>query len=167
MTSSQFYLLVKQSFPFEPTLKQNIVLQQLSNFIFDNSKNTLYLLKGYAGTGKTTIIGSIVTNLWKAKMKAVLMAPTGRAAKVISNYSGKEAFTIHKKIYFPKKDSGGGVKFVLQPNKHKNTIFIVDEASMIPDTPSESKFLENGSLLDDLMQYVYAGQNLSKYGSIK
>ncbi|MEP5341124.1 MAG: ATP-binding domain-containing protein [Algibacter sp.] len=159
MTPSQFYSLVKQSFPFEPTLKQNIVLQQLSNFIFDNSKNTLYLLKGYAGTGKTTIIGSIVTNLWKAKMSAVLMAPTGRAAKVISNYSGKEAFTIHKKIYFPKKDGGGGVKFVLQPNKHKNTIFIVDEASMIPDTPGESKFIENGSLLDDLMQYVYAGKN--------
>ncbi|MEP1488463.1 MAG: ATP-binding domain-containing protein [Algibacter sp.] len=159
MTPSQFYSLVKQSFPFEPTLKQNIVLQQLSNFIFDNSKNTLYLLKGYAGTGKTTIIGSIVTNLWKAKMSAVLMAPTGRAAKVISNYSGKEAFTIHKKIYFPKKDGGGGVKFVLQPNKHKNTIFIVDEASMIPDTPGESKFIENGSLLDDLMKYVYAGKN--------
>lgn len=159
MTSSQFYSLVKQSFPFEPTLKQNIVLQQLSHFIFNNSKNTLFLLKGYAGTGKTTIIGSVVTNLWKAKMSAVLMAPTGRAAKVISNYSGKEAFTIHKKIYFPKKDSGGGVKFVLQPNKHKNTIFIVDEASMIPDTPAESKFFDNGSLLDDLMQYVYAGQN--------
>ena len=159
MTSSQFYSLVKQSFPFEPTLKQNIVLQQLSNFIFDNSKNTLYLLKGYAGTGKTTIIGSVVANLWQAKMSAVLMAPTGRAAKVISNYSGKEAFTIHKKIYFPKKDNGGGVKFVLQPNKHKNTIFIVDEASMIPDTPSESKFVENASLLDDLMQYVYAGRN--------
>ena len=117
----------------------------------------MYLLKGYAGTGKTTIIGAIVNNLWKAKKSAVLMAPTGRAAKVISNYSKKEAFTIHKKIYFPKKDKGGGVKFVLQPNKHKNTIFIVDEASMIPDTPVESKLLENGSLLDDLMQYVYSG----------
>jgi len=157
MTSPEFYSLVKQSFPFNPTLKQNIVLQQLSNFIFSTSKNELYLLKGYAGTGKTTIIGSIVSNLWKAKKSAVLMAPTGRAAKVIANYSGKEAFTIHKKIYFPKKDQGGGVKFVLQPNKHKNTIFIVDEASMIPDTPGESKLFENGSLLDDLIQYVYAG----------
>ena len=115
------------------------------------------LLKGYAGTGKTTIIGTIVTNLWKAKKSAVLMAPTGRAAKVIANYSKKEAFTIHKKIYFPKKSKGGGVSFVLQPNKHKNTIFIVDEASMIPDTPNDSKLYENGSLLDDLMQYVYQG----------
>ncbi|WP_158849587.1 ATP-dependent RecD-like DNA helicase [Algibacter sp. L1A34] len=159
MTASEFYSLIKQQFPFNPTVKQNIVLQQLSEFIFKSEKNALYLLKGYAGTGKTTIVGAIVNNLWKAKKSAVLMAPTGRAAKVIANYSGKEAFTIHKKIYFPKKDSGGGVKFVLQPNKHKNTIFIVDEASMIPDTPSDSKLIENGSLLDDLMQYVYSGLN--------
>ena len=157
MTSSEFYSLIKQQFPFQPTIKQNIVLQQLSEFIFSKTPNALYLLKGYAGTGKTTIVGTIVSNLWKAKKSAVLMAPTGRAAKVISNYSGKEAFTIHKNIYFPKKDKGGGVKFILQPNKHKNTIFIVDEASMIPDTPGDSKFIENGSLLDDLMQYVYSG----------
>ena len=157
MLSSEFYSLLKNQFPFTPTLKQDIVLQQLSDFILNKNPNTLYVLKGYAGTGKTTIIGAIVTNLWKAKKSAVLMAPTGRAAKVISNYSGKEAFTIHKKIYFPKKEKGGGVKFVLQPNKHKNTIFIVDEASMIPDTPGESKLFENGSLLDDLMQYVYSG----------
>ncbi len=157
MTSSEFYSLIKQQFPFEPTQKQNIVLNQLSEFIFSRQPNALYVLKGYAGTGKTTIVGTIVTNLWKAKKSAVLMAPTGRAAKVISNYSGKEAFTIHKKIYFPKKEKNGGVKFVLQPNKHKNTLFIVDEASMIPDTPGESKFFENGSLLDDLMQYVYSG----------
>ena len=157
MNPSEFYSLLKQHFPFTPTLKQDVVLLQLSEFIFKTSKNEIYLLKGFAGTGKTTIVGTIVTNLWKAKKSAVLMAPTGRAAKVISNYSGKEAFTIHKKIYFPKKDKSGGVKFVLQPNKHKNTIFIVDEASMIPDIPSESKLLDNGSLLDDLMQYVYSG----------
>ncbi|MEL0456244.1 AAA family ATPase [Flavobacteriaceae bacterium SZ-1-7] len=157
MTPAEFYSLLKQQFPFQPTLKQNIVLQQLSEFIFTKKPNALYVLKGYAGTGKTTIVGSIVTNLWKAKKSAVLMAPTGRAAKVISNYSGKEAYTIHKKIYFPKKEKGGGVKFVLQPNKHRNTLFIVDEASMIPDTPGESKLFENGSLLDDLMQYVYSG----------
>ncbi len=157
MSPSEFYSLIKQQFPFDCTIKQDIVLQQLSEFIFDTSKNTLYLLKGYAGTGKTTIIGTIVNNLWKAKKSAVLLAPTGRAAKVISNYSGKEAFTIHKKIYFPKKDKAGSVKFVLQPNKHKKTIFIVDEASMIPDTPGDSKLSENGSLLDDLMQYVYSG----------
>jgi len=158
MSPSEFYSLIKQQFPFQPTTKQNIVLHQLSEFILKESPNALYVLKGYAGTGKTTIIGTIVNNLWKVKKSAVLMAPTGRAAKVIANYSGKEAFTIHKKIYFPKKEKGGAVSFVLQPNKHKNTIFIVDEASMIPDTPSgDSKSFENGSLLDDLMQYVYSG----------
>ncbi|KAA5821477.1 AAA family ATPase [Algibacter amylolyticus] len=159
MTASQFYSLIKQQFPFQPTIKQNIVLQQLAEFIFSKNSNDLYLLKGYAGTGKTTIVGAIVSNLWKAKKSAVLMAPTGRAAKVISNYSKKEAFTIHKKIYFPKKEKSGGVKFVLQPNKHKNTIFIVDEASMIPDTPTDSKQMDSGSLLDDLIQYVYGGHN--------
>ncbi|WP_111307183.1 ATP-dependent DNA helicase [Confluentibacter sediminis] len=157
MTSSEFYTLIKQQFPFTPTVKQNILLQQLSEFIFSKTQNSLFLIKGYAGTGKTTIIGTMVNNLWRIKTSAVLMAPTGRAAKVISNYSGKEAFTIHKKIYFPKSEKGGGVKFVLQPNKHKSTIFIIDEASMIPDTPGDSKLFENGSLLDDLIQYVYSG----------
>ncbi len=157
MTSAEFYHLIKKQFPFQPTSKQDIVLRQLSDFILSSSKDALYLLKGYAGTGKTTIVGTIVANLWKIKKSAVLMAPTGRAAKVISNYSGKEAFTIHKKIYFPRKEKAGGIKFVLQPNKHKDTIFIVDEASMIPDTPGDSRLFENGSLLDDLMQYVYSG----------
>ncbi|TYA68418.1 AAA family ATPase, partial [Seonamhaeicola marinus] len=114
MTSSEFYSLIKQHFPFQPTLKQDVVLQQLSSFIFSKTPNSLYVLKGYAGTGKTTIVGAIVSNLWKAKKSAILMAPTGRAAKVIANYSKKEAFTIHKKIYFPRKEKGGGVKFVLQ-----------------------------------------------------
>ncbi len=155
--ASAFYSLLKSKFPFVPTAKQDKVLMQLSQFIFDTSSNQTYLLRGYAGTGKTSIVGTIVNNLWQAKKSAVLLAPTGRAAKVISNYSNKEAFTIHKKIYFPKKQKGGGVTFVMQPNKHRNTLFIVDEASMIPDIPSDSKLFENGSLLDDLMQYVYSG----------
>jgi exodeoxyribonuclease-5 len=92
-------------------------------------------------------------------MKAVLLAPTGRAAKVMSGYSKNKAFTIHKKIYFPKKEKGGAVKFVMAPNKHRDTIFIVDEASMIPDTPADSKLFENGALLDDLLQFVYSGHN--------
>jgi exodeoxyribonuclease-5 len=155
--ASAFYSLLKSKFPFVPTSKQDTVLMQLSQFVFDTNKNSIYLLKGYAGTGKTSIIGTVVSNLWEVKKNAVLLAPTGRAAKVISNYAKKEAFTIHKKIYFPKKESGGGVKFVMQPNKHRNTIFIVDEASMISDTPSDSKSFDSSSLLDDLMQYVYSG----------
>ncbi|OUS00017.1 ATP-dependent endonuclease [Flavobacteriales bacterium 33_180_T64] len=157
MTSSDFYKLLIRKFPFAPTNKQLVALEQLAQFVYDDSPNVLYLLKGFAGTGKTSIIGALVSNLWETKKNAVLMAPTGRAAKVISNYSKKEAFTIHKKIYFPKKEKGGGVKFVMQPNKHRNTIFIVDEASMIPDTPTDSKSFESTSLLDDLMSYVYSG----------
>lgn len=154
-----FYKLLLEDFPHEPTIKQNILLQQLSEFIFSNGKNDLFLLKGYAGTGKTTIIGTLVQNLWKIKMSSVQLAPTGRAAKVISSYSNKQAQTIHRKIYYPKSQKGGGVSFTLQRNKHRNTLFIVDEASMISDTISESKLFENGSLLDDLMQYVYSGHN--------
>ena len=86
-----------------------------------------------------------------------MLAPTGRAAKVIANYANKPAYTIHKKIYFPKKSSGGGVSFTMQQNKHKNTIFIVDEASMISDVAAESKLYVNGSLLDDLISYIYSG----------
>ncbi|MEM7381465.1 MAG: AAA family ATPase [Bacteroidota bacterium] len=157
LTPTSFFKLLKEKFPHEPTAKQSVALQRLANFLLSEDKNTLFLLKGYAGTGKTTIIGDIVTNLWKTKMKAVLMAPTGRAAKVMSGYSGTQAFTIHRKIYVPKKERGGGIRFVLAPNKHRNTVFIVDEASMIPDMPSDSKLFENGSLLDDLLQYVYSG----------
>lgn len=153
----QYYSELRKTFPFETTVKQDVALRMFSNFIFAKTNNKILLLKGYAGTGKTSIIATFVSNLWKAKKSAVLLAPTGRAAKVISNYAGMEAFTIHKRIYFPKKEKSGGVKFVMQPNKHRNTIFIVDEASMIPDTPVESKFFENGSLLDDLIQYVYSG----------
>ncbi|PKP25683.1 MAG: ATP-dependent endonuclease [Bacteroidetes bacterium HGW-Bacteroidetes-2] len=157
MDAVAFYKKIKKEFPYIPTLKQDLVLQNISKFITNSKTNEVFLLKGYAGTGKTTIIGTVVKHLWESKKKAVLLAPTGRAAKVISNYSNTEAFTIHKKIYFPKAQKGGGVSFTLQPNKHRNTLFIVDEASMISDTTSDSKLFENGSLLDDLIQYVYSG----------
>ena len=159
ITDATFFKLLTDKFPHDPTAKQSVALQKLASFVLSKEKDSVFMLKGFAGTGKTTIVGTIVTNLWKTTMKAVLMAPTGRAAKVMSNYSGTQAFTIHRKIYFPKKQSGGGVQFVLSPNKHRNTIFIVDEASMIPDTPTDSKLMENGSLLDDLLMYVYSGHN--------
>lgn len=159
LTAPSFYKLLKDNFPHSPTSKQEVALQQLAHFVLSEKKEEVYLLKGFAGTGKTTIVGVIVSNLWKTTMKAVLMAPTGRAAKVMSNYSKSQAFTIHRKIYFPKKESGGGIKFILAPNKHRDTIFIVDEASMIPDAPSDSKLFGNGSLLDDLLMFVYSGHN--------
>ena len=158
-TPSNFYKELVKSFPFSATSMQEELLIKLSDFVFSEEKSGLFLLKGYAGTGKTTIIGAFVNNLWKIGKKPVLLAPTGRAAKVISLYSKKKALTIHKKIYLPKKTSNGGVEFVRQVNKHTNTFFIVDEASMVPDAPSESKLFDNGSLLSDLMDYVYSGKN--------
>jgi ATP-dependent exoDNAse (exonuclease V) alpha subunit len=159
MSSSLFYSILSRNFPFQPTIKQNIFFQQIADFITNTNSNEIFVLKGYAGTGKTTVISTIVNHLAEINKKYVLLAPTGRAAKVIANYSNKPAFTIHKKIYFPKKNSGGGVSFTLQQNKHKNTFFIVDEASMISDVNSESKLYENGSVLDDLISYIYSGTN--------
>ena len=159
ITQVNFHKVLVDNFPHSPTEIQNITLQKLVDFVLSKEKEALFLLKGYAGTGKTTIIGSLVKNLWHAKMKSVLMAPTGRAAKVMSVYSKTKALTIHKKIYYPKKLSSGAVQFTLAPNKHRDTLFIIDEASMIPDTPADSKLFENGSLLDDLIFYVYSGHN--------
>ncbi|WP_159799481.1 ATP-dependent RecD-like DNA helicase [Flavobacterium sp. MK4S-17] len=159
MTPASFYKLLRNKFPFEPTAKQDIFLQKIAGFVTSGTKDEVFVLKGYAGTGKTTVISTIVNHLREADKKYVLLAPTGRAAKVISGYSQKPAYTIHKRIYFPKKASSGAMSFTLQPNKFTNTVFIVDEASMISDTAAESKLYENGSLLDDLMQYVYSGNN--------
>ena len=159
MTSSQFYSVLQKNFPFQPTLKQDIFFQKIAIFLTNSTYNEIFVLKGYAGTGKTTVISTIVNNLSAINKKYVLLAPTGRAAKVIANYSNKPASTIHKKIYFPKKGKSGGVLFTMQTNKHKNTLFIVDESSMISDVNSESKLYENGSLLDDLISYVYNGDN--------
>ena len=156
---ADFYAQLRNNFPFYPTKKQEILLKLLSIFTFEPKKESLFLLKGYAGTGKTTIISSFVNTLKFAGKKSVLLAPTGRAAKVISVYSKKPAFTIHKKIYFPKKQQNGGVSFVLQTNKHKNTIFIVDEASMIPDDNQQQQSFDATSLLDDLISYVNEGED--------
>jgi ATP-dependent exoDNAse (exonuclease V) alpha subunit len=159
VATKNFYSILSKSFPFNPTIKQELFFQKIATFIESNDNEYIFVLKGYAGTGKTTVISTIVNNLIEVNKKYVLLAPTGRAAKVIANYSNKPAFTIHKKIYFPKKSSGGGVAFTMQQNKHKNTIFIVDEASMISDVAAESKMYENGSLLDDLISYIYSGEN--------
>lgn len=149
-------LLVK-SFPHNPTAEQETALYKIAQFIAQPDPHGLFLLNGFAGTGKTTIISTLVSVLNQVRSKTILLAPTGRAAKVVSGYSQKEAFTIHKKIYYPKSQKGGGVQFTLQQNKHRNTLFIVDESSMIGDTAVDSKLFENGSLLDDLFQYVYSG----------
>jgi exodeoxyribonuclease-5 len=159
MNVKEFYNLARNHFSFKLTAKQDLTLYKLSEFIFNDDNNSLFVLKGYAGTGKTTILSSIINNLWKIKKSGVLMAPTGRAAKVLANYTNSEANTIHKKIYFPKKNSSGNIDFVLQVNKSKNTIFIIDEASMISSASQNKKLFDTTSLLSDLIQFVYSGHN--------
>ncbi len=159
MNSTLFYKTLRQNFPFEPTLKQDVFFQKISEFVTNNDNSEVFILKGYAGTGKTTLISTLVNYLQNVNRKYILLAPTGRAAKVISYYSNKPAFTIHKRIFFPKKNKSGGVSFTLQQNKFKNTIFIVDESSMISDVNQDAKMYQNGSLLDDLMSYVDSGDN--------
>lgn len=158
MTEHEFYRFLVDDFPFKVTQQQDIALQKIARFVVKGTEDKIFILKGYAGTGKTSIIGTLTKNLWKVKKSPVLAAPTGRAAKVMTNYSGYEAFTIHRKIYYPKK-TGAKVKFTLQRNKHKNTIFIIDEASMISDYAGKGSFTEGSSLLDDLIEYVYSGRN--------
>ena len=157
MTQEKFLHELETSFPFPPTKSQIEWFPQITNFIFSKEKNTAFLLTGYAGTGKTTLIGSLVKQLKLADHKAILMAPTGRAAKVMSTYSRFSAKTIHKQIYYPKPESRGKMQFQLKANKFRKTIFIIDEASMIGDDRQNAKLFENGSLLHDVVQYVSSG----------
>ncbi len=159
MNSSEIYSVLSKTFLLEPTSKQNDWFNLMSEFLNSPKKDKIFLLKGYAGTGKSTLVAHLVKQLHKFNFKSVLMAPTGRAAKVISNYSNKNAYTIHKQIYYPRNEKGSGVKFILKSNNSKNTLFLVDEASMISDNKEQSKFFENGSLLNDLIQYVSSGVN--------
>jgi len=148
-----------QTFPFTPTVEQEKLLKELARFTLFSDRFELFLLKGYAGTGKTTVISNLVNNLTSVGCSSVLLAPTGRAAKVISRYSNRSAHTIHRKIYFATRNPDGSVRLVLQKNRHTNTIFIADEASMIPDRDSDLRTIESRSLLEDLLRYVYTGKN--------
>lgn len=148
--------LLRQQFPVNPTPQQLQVFDELDKFITSEYGDECFVLKGYAGTGKTTIVASLVKTLPKLALKTVLLAPTGRAAKVISNYSGKKAFTIHKRIYRKKSAMSLDMSFIISENLAENTIFIVDEASMISN---EAADFSGKSLLEDLLMYVYSGKN--------
>lgn len=141
---------------FQPTESQGLLIGEISEFIAAGNQQEIMLIRGYAGTGKTTIVNSIVRTLKETGSKSVLLAPTGRAAKVMYAYTGHTAWTIHKKIYRQKSGSDGLGSFVLDRNMHKNTYFIIDEASMIGQSASESIF-GTGNLLSDLLQYVEGG----------
>ena len=159
MINSYLYSQIIQNFPFQPTKDQSLALQALSDFLLSPTPNQLLLLKGYAGTGKTALVGALVKTLSSLKLKTVLLAPTGRAAKVFSSYAGEKAYTIHKKIYRQKSFSNEPTGFLPVDNFHKDTLFIVDEASMISNYGTDSFIFGSGRLLDDLIQYVYSGDN--------
>jgi len=140
-----------------PTDDQAAALKKIAGYICDNNNDVIFLMTGYAGTGKTSVISSIVKTLDILRMRSVLLAPTGRAAKVLSLYSGKQAFTIHKKIYRQKSSKDGIGTFSLDRNLHKDTFFIVDEASMVSNSSGDSSLFGSGRVLDDLIEYVYSG----------
>lgn len=146
--------------PDTPTKDQRDLVERMERFLFRPYQRGGFIIRGYAGTGKTTAVAAMVKTFPAFKLKSVLLAPTGRAAKVLSNFSGKIAFTIHKKIYYNERDKSGQSRFSLAKNLHKDTVFIVDEASMIGDGVSlNSEGFHVRSLLDDLVDYVFSGIN--------
>jgi exodeoxyribonuclease-5 len=159
MLSDFLYSRLLSNFEYEPTAGQNKLLKHLSEYIINPSPEHVFLIKGYAGTGKTTIVNTLVHTLSEIKQKSVLLAPTGRAAKVLSSYSNLQAFTIHKKIYRQKSGKDGLGDFALDRNLHKSTFFLVDEASMIGDKVLDNNIFGSGDLLRDLITYVHSGTN--------
>lgn len=154
MTKEALIACLNQSFGFVPTEGQATVLRHLAAFLLSVKRNPTYILRGYAGTGKTTLVTTLVKTLPEIGMDYVLMAPTGRAAKVLGSYTQRYASTIHKKIYQVMAFPDGSLRMVRAQNKHKNTVFIVDEASMI----GEEHEFGTRSLLDDLLEYVFEGE---------
>ena len=149
---------IKAELPFEPNEEKAGLLDALGAFIVSRDPRKAFLLRGYAGTGKTSVMSALVRALEGLKQPCVLLAPTGRAAKVLSRYSGEQAYTIHKKIY--RQNQLGVEAFSLSDNLHRNTLFIVDEASMLSGNRDNATF-GSGCLLDDLIRYVYNGQGCS------
>ena len=152
--SSQIYA----KFSFETTNSQKKVVEMLSDYIASNDFSRIFVLNGYAGTGKTTLIAALVDVLREVGIKSILLAPTGRAAKVLTQYSGQNALTIHKRIYRERTNANYESKFSLDLNKERGTIFIVDEASMLADSGGDGQIFGSGSLLNDLISYVRQGK---------
>ena len=149
--------IIRENLDYVPTEGQEAMIHGLANFVVNKDKDDIFLIRGFAGTGKTSLIASLVKTLRKKKNKTILMAPTGRAAKVLSVYSDHSAMTIHKKIYRQKKINDGFAEFSLDRNMHRDTLFIVDEASMISNQSLDLSIFGSGRLLDDLVSYVYSG----------
>ena len=150
---------VVREFGFTPTNDQLNALETFARFLADREQNCVMVMRGSAGTGKTSLAGAMVRTFTRLGQKLLLMAPTGRAAKVFAMNSGHTAFTIHRKIYREKSYSGIGGQFNLNDNMHKNTLFMIDEASMIGRGGGMTSDFGTGDLLSDLVQFVYNGQN--------
>ena len=151
---------IRAEFPFVPNEEKEGLFRLLGAFLVSPCREKCFLLKGYAGTGKTSVVSALVRALEGLQQPCILLAPTGRAAKVLARYSGKPAFTIHKYIY--RQQQLGVEAFSLADNRHKQTLFIVDEASMLSATRDNGVF-GSGSLMDDLIKYVYSGDGYSLF----
>ncbi len=158
MLSNFFVQKTLENFSHIPTEQQQHVLEKLGEFLCSHNNDSLFVLEGYAGTGKSSLVGAVVKTMVQLQQKTVLLAPSGRAAKVLASYADQPAYTIHKKIYRQKIFSNEPTGFVLADNLHKHTLFIVDEASMIPNDGLDSFSFGSGRLLDDLFRYVYSGE---------
>jgi len=155
MDSRNLKINITKQFGHIPTNDQQLAIDHLTAFTMSIKTNPLYMLKGYAGTGKTSLMSAYVKALASHSIPFVLLAPTGRAAKVFSSYAGFSAHTIHRYIYIYITNADGHTNIVLAPNKLTNAVFIVDEASMISDQVPESGSIFTRSILYDLFQYVY------------
>lgn len=149
---------IKAELPFEPNEEKEGLFKALGAFLVSREARKAFILRGYAGTGKTSVMSALVRALAGLKQPCILLAPTGRAAKVLSRYSGFPAYTIHKQIY--RQNQLGSESFSLSDNLHRNTLFIVDEASMLSGARDNPTF-GSGCLLDDLVKYVYQGRGCS------
>lgn len=157
MLKNHIIKILTENPDYQLTESQFELMKFLADFILSDADDKVFIIKGFAGTGKTTMINRLVKVLDHLKIGSFLMAPTGRAAKVLMNYTGKPSVTIHKKIYRQKSSVDGIGQFVLDRNLHKSAFFIVDEASMISNQASENSVFGSGRLLDDLLEYVYSG----------
>lgn len=154
MISEDLRLLIRQNFQYEPTKQQEKVLQMFCSFLLSRDGDLLFLLRGYAGTGKTSLIAALVRTLAMLQQRFTLLAPTGRAAKIMAEYSGCPASTIHRQIY--RQKTFGEEIFTSAPNLQADTLYIIDEASMIANQGLSGSVFGDGRLLDDLIHYVYS-----------
>ena len=157
MIHDALFRLINAEFPFEPTDQQAAAMLALARFVTSTQRGGAFVLRGYAGTGKTSLVAALVRALKRIACPTVLLAPTGRAAKVFSRYAGTAAFTIHKAIYRQETFEGEHTRFALGFNKLRGAVFIVDEASMISGRPAPGSVFGSGCLLDDLVRYVGEG----------